>query len=280
MNLPQSKNYWDLLAGQFQYQQPPLRPGREDISIFERLISGTRPAFPCLPIDALLLGVTPEIVNLAWPAGSHLLAVEKSQPMIKLIWPGDIPGRRRVLRENWFDLKVQDHSLDLVMGDGVLTALSYPDQYRQLAGLVSRWLKPEGRLLFRVFARPEKAETLEAILADLRANRISKFDILKWRLAMMLQKSIGEGVVLDEVYRAWANIEREHPLPLAQTGWPAATVNTIKLYEGRMERYTFPTVKELDDAFSPQLRRASIVEPGYDFGHCCPIVSYCPTASV
>lgn len=276
MNSGASKNYWDVLAGQFHHQQPPLRLAAEDVVIYEQAINEWKAQLPRSQVSALLLGVTSEIVNLAWPAGTHLVAVDKSQPMIDLMWPGNIPGRRRVVHENWFNLKFEDNSLDIVIGDGVLTSLAYPDQYCQLARLISRFLKPEGRLILRVFARPAKSETFEEILADLKATRISKFDILKWRLAMMLQKNIGEGVVLDNVYRAWATLEREHPLLLTQAGWPRTTMNTIKLYEGRTERYTFPTVDELQEAFSPELQRVGVITPGYDFGQCCPIVKYCP----
>ncbi len=279
MNSGQPQNYWDLLAGQFQHQHPPLRPCSEDIRIYEHAMQPGQSEPPRSRTRALLLGVTPEIVGLAWPAGTDLLAAEKSQPMIDRFWPGNLPGRRQVVRENWFNLKLEDHSLDLVVGDGVLTSLNYPDQYCQLARLISRWLKPEGRLILRVFARPPKPDSWTEILADLKAARISKFDILKWRLAMVLQKDIREGVVLNEVYRAWATLEREHALLLSQAGWPRATMDTIKLYDGRMERYTFPTVEELDEAFLPVLQRVSWVEPGYDFGHCCPIVSYAPTRS-
>lgn len=277
MNSGESKNYWDVLAGQFQHQQPPLRPCREDIGLYQQAIQDCASRLSSSQLNALLFGVTPEIVSLKWPVNSHLLAVEKSQPMIDRFWPGDISGQRRVVHENWFNLELAENSLDIVIGDGVLTSLSYPDQYRQIARLISRWLKPEGRLILRVFARPPKAQAFEDILADLRDGRISKFDILKWRLAMMLQKNIREGVLLDDVYRAWATIENEHPHLLARTGWPAATMNTIKLYDGRRERYTFPTLNELDEALSLHWRRGSTVEPGYDFGECCPIVSYCRT---
>jgi hypothetical protein len=155
--------------------------------------------------------------------------------------------------------------------------LSYPEQYHQLARLLARWLKPDGRLILRVFARPTTPGTWAELLADLRAARITKFDILKWRLAMLLQPDIGTGVRLDDIYRAWLKLENDHPELLAQTGWPQLSRDTIKLYAGRRQHYTFPTVAELHAALAPVLQPVSVTIPGYEFGAGCPFVVYAPT---
>jgi hypothetical protein len=266
------KSYWDLLAPKFQHQQPPLRPCAEDVRIFERVIREQYSRHQRGQTSALMFGVTPEIASLDWPAGTRLLAVEKSQPMINLVWPGNIPGRRDVIHENWFDLSLADCSQEIVIGDGVLTALAWPEQQHVFARMVARWLKTDGRLILRVFVRRLEGETQEEILADLQARRIPTFDILKWRLAMMLQPSVTDGVALDSVYRAWEDLERNHPQLLALTGWPAATMDTIRLYSGRTQRYAFPTMEELTAAFSPFLVPEEIIIPRYEFGQCCPIV--------
>jgi hypothetical protein len=140
-------------------------------------------------------------------------------------------------------------------------------------------LKPDGRLIARVFASPEKKETLQNILADLKANRISGFDILKWRLAMALQKNIRRGVVVGDIYRAWTDIGKEIPFFPMRTGWRPETMNTIKLYDGRTNAYTFPTVAELNTVFLPVFDAVSTTIPEYDFGPCCPILVYRPRVS-
>jgi SAM-dependent methyltransferase len=273
------KDYWDALAGQFQYQAPPLRPCAEDIGIMRQIVEEWSLRHDRPQINVLLFGVTPEIVNLGWPPGTRLLAVEKSQAMIDLVWPGKIDGQRKVIRENWFNLDVEEHSFDIIIGDGFLTSLAYPDQYLQIAKSIFRWLKPDGLMIARVFASPEEKETLQNILADLKANRISGFDILKWRLAMAIQKNIRQGVVVGDIYRAWTNIGKEIPFFPAHTGWRPETINTIKLYDGRTNAYTFPTVVELNAVFSSAFDPVSTIFPQYDFGHCCPILVHCPRVS-
>jgi hypothetical protein len=69
-------------------------------------------------------------------------------------------------------------------------------------------------------------------------------------------------------------LEQNHPQLLAQTGWPKATVETIRLYAGRQQRYAFPTLAELNDAFAPELKAAEVITPNYAFGECCPIAVF------
>jgi hypothetical protein len=268
------KSYWDLLAHQFQYQQSPLRPCGEDIRHIHRIIHDWhRQHFPSWT-TVLLFGVTPEIANMSWPANTFLRAIEKSQAMIDVVWPGNIPNQREAICGNWLDATIEKHSLSLVVGDGFLTGLAFPQQYAQLAKTISQWLKLDGLLIARLFIRAEKKETMDAIMADLKAGHISRFDILKWRLAMAVQETAEQGVRVGDIFQAWFDLEKKMPALLEQAGWPRDTVNTIKLYAGREDRYAFPTIGELDDAFSCCLEQVSVIIPGYDFGQCCPIVVY------
>ncbi len=267
-------SYWDCLAHQFQHQQPPLRPCAEDTRILREIVEEWHRRHSPKEIRVLLLGVTPEIAGMSWPANTSLLAIEKSQAMIDHIWLGDVPERRRVMQGNWFEAEFETGAFDFVVGDGFSTAWSYPKHYEQIAAAISKWLKPEGLLVARLFVRTEKKETHEGIEADLKAGRISRFDILKWRLGMALQESVSGGVVVDEIYRAWNRLEAQWPSLAEEAGWPRATVETIKLYEGRSDRYAFPTVEEIREAFSGRLEQVSVTVPNYEFGQCCPTFVY------
>jgi hypothetical protein len=267
-------NYWDSLALQFQHQGPPLRPCPEDIQTMRGLVLEWSSRHPRPWTNILLLGVTPEIATLPWPPGTRLLAVEKSQPMIDIVWPGDIPDQRQVICANWFDLRNQEGAFDIVIGDGFLTSMAYPDQYVQISRQASQWLKTDGLLILRAFARPEKKETLKDILADLTANAVPTFDTLKWRLAMAIQNDTARGVAVADIYRAWLDIEIQYPSLPERAGWLRANVDTIKLYDGRPDIYTFPTVNELNQALSVHLEQVSATFPKYPFGNNCPILTY------
>jgi len=268
------KSYWDSLAAQFQYQQSPLRPCAEDIQIIGGIVEAWHRRHPSPRTRTLLLGVTPELAGLSWPANTYLLAIEKSRQMIDMVWPGNISRRRRVIQGDWFQAKIKNNSMDLIVGDGFLTGFTYPVQYSQIAKIVSRWLKKDGLFIARLFVRTKKREMIRHIMADLKANQIRQFDALKWRLAMALQQSTSSGVVLDQIYREWTRIEKEIPALTNYAGWPRPTVDTIKLYENRKNFYTFPTVEELNAAFLPHLKMVSMTVPNYELARHCPTFVY------
>lgn len=112
-------------------------------------------------------------------------------------------------------------------------------------------------------------------MTDLRAGNVKRFDILKWRLGMAIQENVQQGVIVDEIYHAWKRIEAQWPSLPKEAGWPRPTVDTIKLYEGRNDRYAFPTIDEINDVFSIYLKPVSAAFPDYDFGECCPTLVYC-----
>ncbi len=75
------------IALHWKYLEIPARPTKEDISILEKII---REYKPNRHLRALLLGVTPEIVSMSWPSETLLDCVDKSQEMIKNVWPKNI----------------------------------------------------------------------------------------------------------------------------------------------------------------------------------------------
>ena len=266
-------DYWDCMSAHFDQLQSPLRPCAQDLRIYREILGhdvnghggGRR---------VLLFGVTPELAQLDWPDHTELTAIDRSLPMIRRVWPGEIPGRRAAIRGNWFDARFQDGTFDFALGDGILTGVPYPEGYGAFAERVVRWLKPEGILILRNFSAPSPVEPLEKVIDDLGRGGIACFDVFKWRLAMALHENSRTGVVVDDVYRAWTRIVKEDALAAAMSRWPRAAVDTIHLYAGRKNRYAFPTTDEVDAAFAPHLRRKSVTIPAYDLGERCPIVVY------
>jgi hypothetical protein len=268
------EDYWALLARQFHHQQPPLRPSAEDAAIFSSIIRDWYRRRAPSHTSVLLLGVTPEIATLPLPANSSLLALEQSQAMIDIVWPGNIPNERAVMRGNWFDISLEPQSFDVVIGDGFATGMAYPDQYQKIAKRISEWLQPDGLLVARLFIRPETPETHERILSDLQARRVPRFDILKWRLGMACQNNVKHGVAVEEIYHALIALEEAWPSLPEDAGWPRPTVDTIRLYSGRSNRYHFPTIAEITAEFGGSLELVATTFPKYDFGECCPVLVF------
>jgi hypothetical protein len=90
--------YWDNFVGTYEALGPPLVPTREDLRFMEEAVGNWACSHPGERLHALLLGVTPGIAGMRWPEGSLLTAIDRSMKMAKIIWPGNIPGKRGVRR--------------------------------------------------------------------------------------------------------------------------------------------------------------------------------------
>lgn len=123
----QRRAHWDDMSRVWRRLGSPLRPCPADIEIMERAVADCASRRDSSSLRALLLGVTPEIADMRWPADAQLLAVDRSPQMVRSVWPGDRPGRRAVCGE-WADELSKAGPLGLVIGDACLATLEYPDE--------------------------------------------------------------------------------------------------------------------------------------------------------
>jgi hypothetical protein len=225
--------------------------------------------------QALLLGVTPEIVEMQWPERSSLTAVDNSLPMVRTRWPGNIPGTRTAVCGNWLALPYRDCSFDVAIGDGSINSLKYPGELRVLAEAVSRTLRRDGILILRSYIQSPRQESPGEIYAD----SVSCFNTLKLRLLMAVQPDPREGVALRDVYTSWMlrrNLNVESPLG---AGWLTPEAEMMELYRDSKTVYAFPTLQELRCVLHEFFEEISISFPSYDMGDRCPILLLKPHGS-
>lgn len=245
--------HWQNFARQFGLLGPPLRPCAEDIRIVGEMMAAEPELFGAASKKrAWLLGITPEIATMRWPRDVELVAVERVQAMIDLVWPGD-SGQRRAICGDWLDPPIPDQGMDLVIGDGCLTAVGFPDELARLLASVHRCLRRDGCLMLRLFCRPDPAEAPEAVIDALESGAIGSFHAFKWRLAMAVQgMDDAADVAVDAVWRVWHAARIDVRALAAARGWTPQEVGTIELYRGSPARYNF---MRLDDTIRC-LRRA------------------------
>lgn len=262
--------HWEQHAKQWRFVGLPLRPAREDVRIMEGLVKDYGQGRHLL---ALLFGVTPELAAMDWPEGARLLAVDRSEGMIRHVWPRSGLGvASHMIRGDWNALPIRGGSLDMVIGDGFYTPLNYPQDYLRLGYELYRVLRPGGFYLIRAFIRPEVAEGIHVVKHDLFAGRIGSFHAFKWRLAMALHGSLHEGVRLSEVWNQWHAMRCEADQLGVPLNWPEEEIATINAYRGVETRYTFPTLAELRDALHPLFIEKECHIPEYELGERCPIL--------
>src|SRR3954454_13560901 len=111
-------DHWSLNAQRWALLGPPLRPSLEDTAAAVKALA----RWGDVPARAMVLGVTPELVTLPWPAGSIVYAVDRVRPMIDHVLP---PGPdRQAIVADWCDLPLAARSIDVAVGDGCLATFS------------------------------------------------------------------------------------------------------------------------------------------------------------
>lgn len=289
MTIPR-QDHWNRHARQWQHVGPPLRPAPEDVALFEALTRDcheTRHPGPARRksaggpdggFRAVLLGVTPELAAMRWPARTLLTSVDRCAAMIDTWWPADrVPKGATVVCGEWNKIPLADGEAKLVVGDGCYTLLNSPEGYEAVTREIRRVLHPGGRVVMRYFTRPDRPEPTSAVFADLAAGRIGNFHVFKWRLAMSLHGTLDEGVRVADVWDAWNEHVPDPAALAAHLRWPVESVATIDAYRGVPTRYTFPTLPEVRVSLTDHFLERSVHFPGYELGDRCPTV-YAGTA--
>lgn len=254
---------WKAHASQWDRVGPPLRPGAED---GELLMKG----LPTPLESVLVLGVTPEMARLAWPAGTRLLAIDRAPAMIEQVWPGfPEPGQGAMLAD-WLTVDLAAGSRDAVVTDGCFGVTSWPDEHRRILQQVRRFLRPGGRFCFRVFVRPG-SEAVDDVVQRALDGGFTSFHAFKLCLLMAAQPDTATGVVTGQVWELWAEAVPDPAAFARRTGWPLEQVLTIDAYRGQSTPYCFPLLAELTDLLEQEgfvLERTSV--PSYPLGERCP----------
>lgn len=263
--------HWHNIAGQWDQVGSPLRPCAEDQAVYADALS--RWGGAGAP-RGLILGVTPELYHLPWPEGSHVSAMDRTQRMIDLVWPGP---RGDALCADWRDLPLETGSRDIALCDGGIIMLPYPDGHAAMVQGLARVLAPGGLCVFRLYVLPATRETPEAVLDDLLGGRIPNLNILKLRLGMAMQVRPEEGVQLSHVWEALHQVAPDFSQLATDIGWPLEHLLAINTYRECPSRYYFLTLTEVCRLFCEQpggFQRDSIHEPTYPLGERCPLVFF------
>ena len=272
-------SYWGKVAARYAQMDSPLRPSAEDIRFFEETAGAYALRHPQERNRALLLGVTPDIAAMRWPLSFSLLGIDESNEMVKGLWPGDVPGQRWAVNGNWLSLPKRPSSCDIVIGDGSMNCLRYPDGHRAFARSVRDALKREGIFILRCFTQTERQEGPDQVLEDAMRGEIPTFTQFRFRLLMAMQPSTGEGIAVNRVYRFWTSHAPTESLLLSRTGWPKSDIDVIELYRDGGAVHTFPTLAECRSTLSEFFDEISVSFPTYYAGDRCPRLVLTPRRS-
>ncbi len=259
--------YWRSIAERWRHIGPPLRPSEQDLFAFQSALRASEVR------TALILGVTPELERLNFPSSSTVYALDRTEGMIRAIWPGSL---KRCVHGSWCEMPFAENVFDVIFCDGGFHLVERPLAQRNLVSQLARCLKPDGAFVLRLFSQPSTTETSQEVLEDLRSGRISTMNHLKMRLGMAMQRSSEEGVALREI---WSTVDNAFPelTTLAQMlNWPLEQVVALNSYRDAPNRYYFSTTEETIAAICGvgEFRVESISVPTYALGDRCPTIRF------
>jgi hypothetical protein len=267
------RTHWNSIARSWDLYSSPLRPCAEDLTTFLRFANAYAQTPPDATSTVLILGVTPEIATMSWPARTVVTGVDRSPEMVKTVWPGDIPGVRQAQCDDWFALTPPARPYEIVIGDGSINILRYPGEVRRLLAKLRTLARPGALLILRSFVLPAIPESLATLIEAARTGGAGNFHAFKFRLAMALQSSPDEGVKLDEVWQSWCRLETAVDGLSNRSGWLPDVVRTIDLFRDKQVRLSFPTLDGL--VATLEAEGISLLDrhmPKYEMGDRCPIV--------
>ena len=239
-----------------------MRPDEAIVAAFHGALAGHRER-------VLLLGVTMELANI----GAETIATDHSQTMIAHVWPGDTPSRHAV-NADWQALPFPPAHFSAAVGDGSLSAVGYPDGQRGIMAQLSRIVRPGGRFVARLFQAPDKGETVAKVRGAAMAGEIRSFHAFKWRLAMaIVAEAADPNIKVQRILDVFQREFPDRPALAKAAGWPTEDIDTIDVYRGSPDVYSFPTFDQLC-ATIPQSFAEPRLQPvgAYELAERCPFL--------
>jgi len=264
-----SAGHWSGHAERWQDLGAPLKPLREDMDAVIAAYGDLAPRAD--GFDALLLGVTPQLATLPWPAHTRLTAVDHAFGMVSRVWPGGpAGGRGGAIVADWRALPLGDRSIDFVAGDGSYNSVESIAAQRAVSAEVVRVLRAGGSFALRVYVRPEEQTSPAEVVDQLRRGAFASFSAFKMRLLMAMPPSADGSIRLGDAWERWAEGAIDPAALAAARGWPAAAVATIDAYRGSDARYVFLSLAETREVLAPHFTEVRAVTKRYELGALCP----------
>lgn len=248
------------LATEWDRLSLPLRPRAPVPGMLRQLIPDTAQRM-------LILGVTPEFADLA----PDITALDHSEAMIAQVWPGDNDMRRAVLGD-WANMPFDDDTFDIVVGDGSLTLLPYPDGIHAVLAEIRRVTRQDGRAILRTFIAPDVGLSDNDMMAYANALKGQSIDALRWRFAVQAGSAAPTPNIVS--HDAWLEFDRLYPDPtalMAANGWSAQDLERIILYRDGVMAMNFPTKDQLVQVVGDHFGRLTFRPSGdYPMSELCP----------
>ncbi|HSZ10876.1 MAG TPA: methyltransferase domain-containing protein [Rhizomicrobium sp.] len=255
-------SHWNDYHRRWAQIKPPLRPDADVVAAFQCAIAGHADR-------VLLLGVTRELADI----GAHVTAIDRNASMIANVWPGDTQSRKAYCGD-WLSLPFEENQFTAAIGDGSLSAILYPSDYRTIFAQLSRVLRSEGICALRLFLTPDEIESVEAVKALAFAGKIASFHAFKWQFAMAMVQEVHEpNIAVADIRERFNTVFPDRAALSAASGWSAMDIETIDVYKNSPDVYSFPNMAQLRETIPETFRNVRLMQAGhYPLAERCPLL--------
>lgn len=258
--------YWETRSTHWRVSTP-ISPRPEDIRYYEANAARHSGEADELELDALLLGVTPAIAAMRWPAGTRLVALDWSAGMLRNVFPrASVTVFARPLLGDWREMPLAEASVDFVAGDGCYSTFANLESAVLVNREVARVLRPGGSFCVRCHRRLDATPPMEQLFGRLLAGEFRDLDMFRWQLAMSLHGDSRDGVCLGDAWKAWHEHVPDTRRLQARLGWTDDAIANLESWKDSRSRYFFPTLAELRALASAELELEDVDVPEYEWG--------------
>ena len=266
---------WQGHVHLLQQASPPLQPSAADLEFIQHWIDRQSALLAMrgeTALRVLILGATRQYHDLRWPPQTRLLAVDYAQAILDSVWPGPVDT---TLCTNWLALTPAHGRFHLVLGDGCLCQLNWPEQHTALVKMLHRVLLPAALVLTRAFVLAERNENFaEALQAQQSAKHASTSQV-KLRFWLAAQPSPETGI---QPRACWQQLQASVPNQqqlAAALGLCAADVQLLvdQYQQSDERRFHYATQAMITDLFCRQpggFHLEAEYFPSYPLGQHCP----------
>jgi len=256
--------YWEARSRDWRVATP-ISPLPDDVRFYEA--NAARFGAEAAPPRALLLGVTPAIAVMRWPAGTDLVALDWADGMLRNVFPRDhVNAFTLPVRGDWREMPFPEASFDFVLGDGCYSTFATFEGPVQVNREVARVMRPGGLFCVRCHRRSNRVMPVARLFDSLFSGGIRDLDMFRWQLAMSMHGDSPNGICLGDVWQAW-NVQVPDPAPLQERfGWTAQALANLQGWRGSKSRYLFPTLAQLEALVNRDFELEDCDIPTYEWG--------------
>jgi SAM-dependent methyltransferase len=254
--------------------RPPWCPSREDGLLMREMANRALGSSGKGP-RVLVLGVTPQIIQLDWPHDAELAAVDSSSSMIASNWRLHRCLASFVVCARWQVLPFANASFDAIVGDGSLNALPDLDEYGKVLHQAARALRPGGALVLRCFIKPKRMEAPEQVVLQARQGGFSTTSEFRLRFAFAAADAGGR-VALAQLRDSFNALVADRGDFARATGWPRQEIDYVDIDKDSRIGLTFPTGSQLQALSEPFFRIERLERGTYAQSEHCPTILFQP----